>query len=292
MATEVATAKTLNATATTLNANIFSVSVHAMLTLLGLVCLNVSTVFWLGIVPAGAALKDSVLLWNFLAVCGGMLPASLAVLILLRKTPDAAGLVELVASQLGQHAGAFVAVGEWVAGVVFVIPQIEFCALGVVYPLDAHLLEDGRLLAAIVVIISLISAAVVARGVEEAISYVIMPLTFIGNVIPLLILIGCASTSSKFDSDIHFKPVSPKVTGVLVGFAGLELSAFHLKSIEAAERERLLGPALVLSAVVIMLMYDVAEFLVAGLSEKGHLVDFSPIITIINLVIIIICCFC
>lgn len=235
-----------------------------MLSIYGLVALNVSTVCSIVYFPVGASLRTSVVLWDILAACGGMLPASCAVLACMEQSPDAEDLVDLVRAQLGPRLAAVVAVGEWASGIAYMMPAFEFCAIAVTFPMEPDLAADPRILAASVVLTVLLASLAVSSGIERTVSRVITPLCILGFGIPLAAL-ACSALERAPEWRLEFGHMSPKVTGLLNAFCGIEVSAFHLKDLPAESRLQSYYVGLGISMLVIVFVSALGQLLIAGL---------------------------
>lgn len=235
-----------------------------MLTIYGLVALNVTTVCSIVYLPIGASLRGSVVLWDILAACGVMLPASCAVLACMEQSPDAEDLVDLVRVQLGPRLAAVVAVGEWASGIAYMMPAFEFCAIAATFPINPDLAADPSFLAGSVVLTVLLVSVAVSRGIEQTVSRVIIPLCILGFGIPLAVL-ACGAMERASEWRLEFGHVRPEVTGLFNAFAGIEVSAFHLKDLPAEFRLQRYYLSLGISMVVIVLISAVGQILIAGL---------------------------
>lgn len=235
-----------------------------MLTVSSLVALNVSSCFTLCLVAIGATLGASVAIWDGLGALGMMLPMSFAVLALLKRHPEAEGLHDLVASTTGPGLGGVVVIGEWVAAVTQVVTQLEFCTVALAYPIDPSLGSNKIFLATSVAAACFFATGIMSAGVEGAVNMIAFMCIF-GNGIPVMLLVLSAFLNA---GDLHLEPggVTPEVTGVLFGCAGLEISAFHLRELPVESRERQFRLALAVSILLLLALYTSSHLLVAGLT--------------------------
>lgn len=200
-----------------------------------------------------------------------MLPMSVAVMALLRKHPEAEGLHDLVCGTVGAGLGGVIVIGEWVAAVTQVVTQLEFCTVALAYPIDPSLGSNKMFLALSVAAACLFATSIMSAGVEGAVNMIAFMCVF-GNGIPILLLVLSAFLNAG-SLQLDVGPVTPEVTGVLFGCAGLEISAFHLRELPAESRQRQFRLALVFSIVSLLTLYTASHLLVASLTP--HEVDLT-----------------
>ncbi|MBI3211419.1 MAG: amino acid permease [Simkania negevensis] len=229
-----------------------------------LAMINVAAILSIRNWPATADLGFSSLFYFLLASLIFFIPVSIVSAELATGWPQRGGIYVWVKEALGHRIGFLAAWLLWIENVVWYPTLLSFVGGTIAYILDPSLVHNKSFMFLVICIAFWAATLINLLGMKVS-GWISTMGAIFGTLIPGALIIGLASywmikgnpihISFSFDSLIP-NLASPKqmaiLTGILLGFAGMEMSAVHAKDVENPQKSY--PRAILLSAFLIIIL--------------------------------------
>ncbi len=253
-----------------------------VLTVFLLAMINVAAVASLRVLPVVAEFGLQSIFYFTLGALVFFLPAAFVSAEMATMWPGKLGGVYVwVKEALGDRWGFLCIWLQWIQSVTLYPIALSFTGASLAYVFEPKLAQNKWYLAAIILIVYWGATFVTFTGMKSS-SLISTIGAAIGTIIPVAILIGLGVlwlvTKRPTQITYSFSGLFPDMTklsslvfatGVLLSFAGIEMSASHIREVKNPKRDY--PRAILLSTVIILFIFVLGTLAVAEVVPKSHL---------------------
>lgn len=237
---------------------------HKMLSVFGLVMINVIAIGSLRNLPITASYGSHVIVLYIIAAVGFLIPCCFMTAMLATRHPETGGTYIWVEKAFGQR-WAFVTIWMlWIYNVVWFPTILSFIGANIAYLINPALASQSTFIVPVIIGIFLLASWINNRGIHTASWFSSLGAT-LGTLLPMLLIIGLGIWwfTSDHPTAIHFNAHSllPSVsnwhdlgfmTVIVFSLMGIEMSAIHAGDVKNPRRD--FPRALLISAVMIVIL--------------------------------------
>ncbi|SRR5579883_641302 len=243
------------------------------LSIFTLVMINVIAIDSLRTLPMGAEYGFSLVFYYLLAALTFFLPTALVAAELATGWPETGGVYVWVREAFGKKIGFFTIWLQWFYNVCWYPTIMSFIAATLAYCIDPNLVNDKVYMLTVIIAFFWASTLINLLGMQasnilstiSAIAGTLLPMTFIIILGAVWIVMG-----KPIQIEISWKSFFPDLsnidnlvllTGLMYGFAGIEMSAAHAREVKNPQRDY--PKAAAWSGVIIFLTLVFASLAIA-----------------------------
>ncbi len=280
------------------------------LSVFGLTMMNVVAIDSLRTLPMSAEYGFSLVFYHFLAAIFFFIPTALVAAELATGWPETGGIYIWVREAFGKKIGFITIWLQWFYNVCWYPTIMSFIAATLAYCVDPNLVNNKFYMLSVIILLFWACTLIHFWGMRAS-SLMSTLSAIIGTLLPMIfiIILGIIwlSTHHPAATEISWHALIPEIhnmnslvlfTGIVYGYAGIEMSAIHAREVHHPQRDYpraavasglIIFLTLVLASLAIAIVIPPSELnIISGLLQafdvffaKFHLAWFTPMLALL-----------